>query len=49
MMTNKQALVKELEKIFEHTTQQTVFRNVATSICIKDLLGYTCGGLKQAK
>jgi hypothetical protein len=27
MMTNKQALVKELEKIFEHTTQQTVFRN----------------------
>ena len=26
-MTNKQALVKELDKIFEHTAQQTMFRS----------------------
>ena len=26
-MTTKQALVKELDKIFEHTAQQTMFRS----------------------
>ena len=36
-MTAKQALVKELEKIFEHTAQQTVFRNRSNEYLYKGL------------
>ena len=36
-MTNKQALLKELEKIFEHTTQQTIFHKRSNEYLYKGL------------
>ena len=36
-MTTKQVLIKELEKIFEHTAQQTVFRNRSNEYLYKGL------------
>ncbi len=36
-MSNKQALIKELEKIFEHTAQQTVYRNRSNEYLYKGL------------
>lgn len=36
-MTTKQVLIKELEEIFEHTTQQTVFRNRSNEYLYKGL------------
>jgi len=36
-MTNKQALVKELEKIFEHTAEQTAIRMRSNEYLYKGL------------
>ena len=48
-MTTKQALIKELEKIFEHTTQQTVFRNRSNEYLYKGLAWVYLWWVKASK
>ncbi len=48
-MTNKQALIKELEKIFEHTAQQTVFRNRSNEYLYKGLAWVYLWWVKASK
>ena len=48
-MTTKQVLIKELEKIFEHTTQQTVFRNRSNEYLYKGLAWVYLWWVKASK
>ena len=48
-MTTKQVLIKELEKIFEHTAQQTVFRNRSNEYLYKGLAWVYLWWLKASK
>ena len=48
-MTTKQALIKELEKIFEHTTQQTVYRNRSNEYLYKGLAWVYLWWVKASK
>ena len=48
-MTTKQVLIKELEKIFEHTAQQTVFRNRSNEYLYKGLAWVYLWWVKASK
>jgi hypothetical protein len=48
-MTTKQVLINELEKIFEHTTQQTVFRNRSNEYLYKGLAWVYLWWVKASK
>ena len=48
-MANKQALIKELEKIFEHTAQQTVFRNRSNEYLYRGLAWVYLWWVKASK
>jgi len=48
-MTTKQVLIKELEKIFEHTSQQTVFRNRSNEYLYKGLAWVYLWWVKASK
>jgi hypothetical protein len=48
-MTTKQVLIKELEKIFEHTTQQTVYRNRSNEYLYKGLAWVYLWWVKASK
>jgi len=48
-MTTKQVLIKELEKIYEHTAQQTVFRNRSNEYLYKGLAWVYLWWVKASK
>jgi hypothetical protein len=48
-MSNKQALIKELEKIFEHTTQQTIFHRRSNEYLYKGLAWVYLWWVKASK